>query len=392
MWDVPGEPVDCERFEPFEPLEVLDHYDGPRIFTFENLRGDYYLASWCDGDDGLDRYLVVPSNTSMRDKLTRGLTTVRGALDQPWLWVLDRVHADSSSRAWLTAFEQLPPAVLPEPGTMLWPSLEPLLSVRALGTQIGEGTTPASVIRDTIDAAEKALKVLIDYALEHVQLTDRPAKSFRELYDLPAIGLAFRSFEISFRPTIDGSQVSFEEIQGEEDLKASKIYDQIARLLEKGLKSLDARSASLESVGDTPEESRAILRAIERLAPPASGYIHAIELRGELIGNASIGQRPVRLERGLRATLKRALRRLSGEQIEYRDLTGLIREFDKDRSTFELRDIEEDGRTTHRFGYESAFEEDIIEACQADKRVRIIAFKEPSEKQFYVVAIIDLDP
>ncbi len=86
-----------------------------------------------------------------------------------------------------------------------------------------------------------------------------------------------------------------------------------------------------------------------------------------------------------------AIRRLSGEAVEDRVLTGLIREFDKDRSTFELREIEEPGFSTHRFAYEPAFEEEILDACQNDQRVRVIAVKEPSEKQFSVVAIRQLD-
>jgi hypothetical protein len=103
------------------------------------------------------------------------------------------------------------------------------------------------------------------------------------------------------------------------------------------------------------------------------------------------GQEPVRLERGLRPAIRRAIRVLSGEAVEDRVLTGLIRKLDKDRSTFELRDIEDPGFTTQEFSYELGFEEEIFDACQGDKRVRIIGVKEPSEKHFSVIAIRQLD-
>jgi hypothetical protein len=146
-----------------------------------------------------------------------------------------------------------------------------------------------------------------------------------------------------------------------------------------------------EDLGDNIEERRVILRAIEKLAPPSSGYIQSIELRGGLVSSASRGQQPVRLERGLRPAIRTAIRVLSGETVEDRVLTGLIRKLDKDRSTFELREIEDPGFTTQEFSYELGFEEEIFDAFQGDKRVRVIGVKEPSEKQFSVIAISQLD-
>jgi hypothetical protein len=391
MWEVQGESIAPEHFDPFEPSEVLDQYDGPRIFTLFDRHEDFCLAFWCDSDDRYERYLVVPFSQSLRDQLTGGHISVVDALDQPWLWVVDIDETGRPGRSWRSEFRTLPREILPEPGTMLWPSLEPLLSIRAIGVQIGEGITPASVIRDTIDAAEKALKILIEYVLEQTQVLGRPATALRELYDLPAVGLEFRSFEISFGPPIRYDQGSFEEVAGSEKAENDRIYERVKGLLAKGLKPPLQGLLFPEDLGDNIEERRVILRAIEKLAPPSSGYIQSIELRGGLVSSASRGQQPVRLERGLRPAIRTAIRVLSGETVEDRVLTGLIRKLDKDRSTFELREIEDPGFTTQEFSYELGFEEEIFDAFQGDKRVRVIGVKEPSEKQFSVIAISQLD-
>ena len=139
MWEVPGESIAPERFDPFHPSKVLDHYDGPRIFTLTDRQNEFCLAFWCDGDDESDRYLVVPFSPSLRQELTEGRISVAQALDQPRLWVVDIDKTGRPSRSWRSEFSRLPREILPEPGTMLWPSLEPLLSVRAPDAQTGGG-------------------------------------------------------------------------------------------------------------------------------------------------------------------------------------------------------------------------------------------------------------
>jgi hypothetical protein len=125
MWDVQGESIAPENFDPFQPFEVLDQYDGPRIFTLADRQKEFCLAFWCDSDDQYERYLVVPFSPLLRDKLIGGQMSVVQAIDQPWLWVVDVDKTGRPSRSWRSEFSHLPREVLPEPGTMLWPSLEP---------------------------------------------------------------------------------------------------------------------------------------------------------------------------------------------------------------------------------------------------------------------------
>ena len=48
MWEIHGTPIESRRFTPFEPLEVLNYYDGPRIFTCLDADGSLCLACWND--------------------------------------------------------------------------------------------------------------------------------------------------------------------------------------------------------------------------------------------------------------------------------------------------------------------------------------------------------
>ncbi len=73
---------------------------APGIFTFTNQRQEHHLAFWCDGNGQFKRYFVVPFNTSMRDRLIGGRISVREALDQPWLWVVNVDRSGHLSQAW----------------------------------------------------------------------------------------------------------------------------------------------------------------------------------------------------------------------------------------------------------------------------------------------------
>src|ERR1700757_4445464 len=90
MWRVVGQPVDADTFRPFEPLEVLYDFDGPRTFTHRNHQGSLFLAHWCDAEPEFNRFIVVPCTESLVQKLKLGEITLRDALNQPRIWLLDQ--------------------------------------------------------------------------------------------------------------------------------------------------------------------------------------------------------------------------------------------------------------------------------------------------------------
>jgi hypothetical protein len=82
MWEIEGKEIDSGRFTPFEPVEVLYEYDGPRIFTTRDLDGELNLAHWSDEDEKATRYVVVPTSPGIVDSLRRGILSVHDALNQ----------------------------------------------------------------------------------------------------------------------------------------------------------------------------------------------------------------------------------------------------------------------------------------------------------------------
>lgn len=125
MWQVTGKPLDIGLFQPFKPEEVLYDFDGPRTFTHRDRDGQLCLAHWCDEDQEVTRFLVVPVTEQLVKKLKEGESTLRDALNQPRLWALDLAHSGELREAWIVKLIDLPQEVLPHPGTMLLPSLEP---------------------------------------------------------------------------------------------------------------------------------------------------------------------------------------------------------------------------------------------------------------------------
>src|SRR6266436_7805507 len=84
-----GKPVAKERFEPFIPVDVLDDYDGPRLFTLQDAEGELNLAYWSDQDPKVCRYVVVPTTVKILDALRKGSLIVYDALNQPRCWLCD---------------------------------------------------------------------------------------------------------------------------------------------------------------------------------------------------------------------------------------------------------------------------------------------------------------
>jgi len=125
MWNISGKTVAIERFEPFLPVEVLDDYDGPRIFTLYDAEGELNLAYWLDQDQKVCRYVVVPTTAKILDALRKGCLSLYDALNQPRCWLCDVTHQGELSTCQLVEFETVPRDSLPAIGTMLFRSMEP---------------------------------------------------------------------------------------------------------------------------------------------------------------------------------------------------------------------------------------------------------------------------
>lgn len=124
MLKTPQPDADLGRFQPFEPQEVLYEFDGPRIFTILDREQELNLAYWSDDAEDAWRYLIVPTSPSIIQALRTGVMTVYDSLDQPRCWICDVDHDGDVVDCQRVDFETVPRNALPDPRTLLLPSVE----------------------------------------------------------------------------------------------------------------------------------------------------------------------------------------------------------------------------------------------------------------------------
>ena len=125
MWSLHGTAAPKPRFEPFAPIEVLDDYDGPRLFTLSDAEGELNLAYWSDADQQICRYVVVPTTPRIVNALKNGNISLHSALNQPRCWLCDVTHQGELTACQRVEFEAIPRDSLPAMGTMLERAFEP---------------------------------------------------------------------------------------------------------------------------------------------------------------------------------------------------------------------------------------------------------------------------
>lgn len=390
-WEVSGKPYPVEFFGSFEPVEVLYDFDGPRIFTIANQHDDPLLVYQCDEDDTASRFIVVPCDARLLDAVQAGQCSVRDALTQPWAWVVDQPHGKAPQSAWRVDLESIPQGVLPGGSVMLLPSMDPLLSVRMVGTGLGPGETPASVIRRVAEGASNALKTLVEFVLEVRSAGGRPGERLRRLYDLRVQRVAFASFEIAFKAPPAPRQASFFE-------EEEKTLEDVGMLLQRALQwaeAVDAPPTSSEEVlaastvailGESPEgspkEVLAMLEALERLTPPQHGLVMEVHVGGRLVGSR---RAPRVLTRVSSIWVRNALDQRRRDRGMLVTLTGLVREFDKDKLTFTLREIE--GQPDQRCAITEALFDETMAAFSTDEPVTVAGREAKARGLIDVVAM-----
>lgn len=357
-WTVTAPQFDVASFQGISPEEILYEFDGPRIFTARSDMGEllFYLA---DEQNGLCRYIVAPTNASIIERMKSGVRSVRDALNQPWVWFLDTRYDGSPVAAWKGTLADAPVDALPQPGVMLWPHLEPVFVLRAIGEGLGEGTVPASVIRQVVDGATTALKKIAGHVFQAAHAQGRKANVIRQFYDLPMQGVAYNSFEIAFRLP-DRKQLNLGAGEAPEDLGSE--FDEIGKLLEQALSwAIDAKHEE-----DNEPLDIDLLEALEKLVPPQTGIVKSVELRGRIF---RAGHARYQLTRDTSKRVRRALGKARVSQERIIKVTGLVRELDKDDPSFTLRETDDSKDHVCRFPQE--FLDDVLEVFNTDQRVTI---------------------
>jgi hypothetical protein len=380
MWNVPGQQIDVTRFQGLRPEKILYEFDGPRTFTFTDEEGELFLAHWCDEEGAASRFIVVPCSAQLVAGLEHGELTLLEVLQQPRSWIVDLDANGVPQAAWRVDLPNLPSDVMPLPGVMLLPSLAPLISVRAIGAEITPGQIPGSVIRACVEGVQRAVKVLAEYVLEEPAHRGRPPEFIQRLFDLPAQRVAFSSFEISFRLPIE--QLTLFSASGQKTPEVITL-EEVGELLKHGLNWLTTEAGEQGLMADRdPAKAAAILRALKELTPSSQGSIEAMELRGDLIGKPSY---PIVVTKESRQRVNHATRNLPSGR-HFLTLEGRVRELDKDRLSFELREIEGDVRS-QRFVFDQELLEEVFQAFQGEARVMVAGLPFPVRNLAYALAI-----
>ena len=274
MWPDIGTAVNTPLTD-LVPVRVLYELDGPMIFTCHDVHGDLLLAYMCDEGPSLSRFLLVPFDEQLEHRLTNGNITIREAIEQPRIWMADVNNDWTITGLRRVKIDQVPIDHLPQRGTMLWPSLQPLLSLRAIGKGATEVDVLGSVIAKTIGRAEEALKTLIEYAADGLGIGRALQK---QLYDLPTQRMAFGSFEVSFRAiapdAIKDSSLTVEQVNA--------VYAKVSEMLRTGLEIATKDHPVAADVGTEEGEQVAILKATKALAPAPRDAIDEIQVSGTL--------------------------------------------------------------------------------------------------------------
>ena len=125
MLKTPQPDAELDRFQPFEPQDVLYEFDGPRIFTILDREEELNLAYWSNEYADAWQYVVVPTSPAIVQALRSGAMAVFDALNQPRCWLCDVSHAGEVVDCHRVEFETLSPDALPGRGTLLLASIAP---------------------------------------------------------------------------------------------------------------------------------------------------------------------------------------------------------------------------------------------------------------------------
>ncbi len=341
------------------PVHVLDEDIVVRLWTVENGIGQPMLAYLAEELADFDWIVLSPTSPAVVQGLEDGSVALRDAVVGTWMWLVRRGH-DGSVHAWSVTEGFLCPGKLPKPGVRLRLEHMPAIATRAVGPLIGRATTPASVVAWVADSTRKAVKVLVDYMLE-LGTGGRPTDEARSLYDLPIRTLAFHSFEIGFG--IPDSAAGRDSVQ------------QAIEMLQTGFDWLACDGDEPLLPNTSAEERVAVLAALKVLAPPKHGPITQVEVGGLWM------RRGGTLNRQSRAKLQREIDAVHAETaVTY---VGRVRELDRDRGTFILRDLPDRPEVRGVISLETW--DEFIDYFATEERVAVIGILRGG--RFYAQAI-----
>ncbi|RKT45547.1 hypothetical protein [Thiocapsa rosea] len=379
--------VELVHIGALQPIEVLYQFEQPCIFTATIPSGSLVLAYLVEEleQDERFRYLLATTAAKTVEDLKTGAISVREALLRGSLWLADLGIDDLvPKQVFSLSADQLPTDALPEPGTMLLPSLEPVLRVRLHGEQIKFGALPAPVLAHAAEIAKTALKPIYEWLARRprADLQGRPPEWLRDLYSLQIQHLSPGSLEVGLRlpGSVDTDSTDLlAKVDGVNDVQ--DIRAQGWELLRQGL---DWATSDNQDDRDLGEAAPAILDSLRRLAPTSSskGPVTAVEVSGAMLGHYA---KTYSLTQQTTARIRTILTQTGKTQETFlRVFEGRIRSLDLDLLRFILRNPYTGVDEVQFLLDDERFLEDAKEAYYQELPVKI-AGRSLDEKSWTVV-------
>ncbi|MEY4576729.1 MAG: hypothetical protein RL701_1432 [Pseudomonadota bacterium] len=346
-------------------IETLCEADAPLIYILrsEVLRQDL-LAYVADETDAGIWVVLAPCSSGSLRALKNGQLSVRDALGASWAWLARMPdYTGEVSALWSVELTELPQEHLPRQGTPLYPEHEAVITTRAIGEGIAQGTTPASVIAHVASATRKAYKAVLDHLLSVTPSSGRPTDQYRALFDLPVQRFAFNSFQVEF----GAPQQLFT------DPKIRRATD----LLMKGLSWAADESAEPLTLTSIDERS-AVLQAVLHFTPPLTGVITQIEVDGTWLHS-----KPTLLTRSSRKKVRAEMKTMHSDT--FTEHMGRLGEVDRDNFTCTLRG--EGGE--HRATFDDELLDDVLDIFTDGRTVKAIGIERGG--RFYISAFVSTE-
>lgn len=383
--------IAVEEIGNLRPERVLYEFDGPRIFTARDPKERLLLAYCYAEDTNRSSLFVVPFSSRQLTQLEEGTRTVRAALSESWIW---SVEVERSSNGPITRecfevdFEKIPGELLPKQGTMLWPHLQPLVSIRLSGEDAQPGNIKPIVIKKAVNAAVATVQSLGHYVS---QKYNNAGASLGELFDLRASHVALASFEIGFRGSTRSEAAAESQpdapLSGEgddrqagEEAAIEKVGELLGRGLDWASSPVDSDKRAVDAF-ENKEERMVVLQAIQRLTSSISATVSQVQVGGRLVSGrrSSEGSHEeassdvVVLDRAAQIRVEVGLEGPAEHKKVEKEtrLEGRLAVSDKDKYSFVLRDVR-GPKTQWTCRYPKELHAEVMDAFYRDLRVQVI--------------------